>query len=104
MGMSTLESLSADINSLYVLVSACMVLFMHAGFGMLEVGGVQAKNSKNILLKNLLNIAFSAVAWYFLGYTLSTGPDSKSNFLGWTKESQVYIATADLDKGPEFIT
>jgi Amt family ammonium transporter len=93
----------SDVDSLFIFICGLLVFFMHAGFGMLEVGGVQAKNSKNILLKNLLNIAFSAVAWFFLGYTLSTGPDDKSHFLGWTKESQVYIATADLDKGDDFI-
>jgi len=95
---------ASDVDTLFIFLCGLLVFFMHAGFGMLEVGGVQAKNSKNILLKNLLNIAFSAVAWYFLGYTLATGPDDKSHFLGWTKEHQVYIAAADLDKGPAFVT
>jgi Amt family ammonium transporter len=97
------DATQAELNSLFIFLSGVLVFFMHAGFGMLEVGGVQAKNSKNILLKNLLNICFSAVAWYFLGYTLANGPDSKSHFIGWTKESQVYIAAADLDKGADFI-
>ena len=43
-----------ELNSLFIFLSGVLVFFMHAGFGMLEVGGVQAKNSKNILLKNLV--------------------------------------------------
>merc|ERR1711934_1289733 len=103
MTTTTLATLSADINSFYVLISACMVLFMHAGFGMLEVGGVQAKNSKNILLKNLLNACFSGVSWYILGYTLSTGPKDHSRFLGWTEEDSNYIAMAEVKKGSDSI-
>ena len=56
-----------ELNSLFVFLSGVLVFFMHAGFGMLEVGGVQAKNSKNILLKNL--VAHSA----------SPGPSPPSN-------------------------
>jgi len=76
---------SSDVDSLFVFICGILVFFMLTGFGMLEVGGVQAKNSKNILLKNLLIICYSAFAWYFLGFTLAMGPDSKSHFLGWTK-------------------
>lgn len=94
---------ASDVDSFYVLISACMVLFMHAGFGMLEVGGVQAKNSKNILLKNLLNACFSGISWYMIGYTLSTGPKDHNGFLGWTQDDQVYIAMADVPKGGDCI-
>merc|ERR1712086_89481 len=107
MGISSSTNMTAatqdELNSLFVFLCGVLVFFMHAGFGMLEVGGVQAKNSKNILLKNLMGICFSAVAWYFLGYTLASGPDDKSHFLGWTKEDQVYIAAADLDRGADYI-
>lgn len=40
---------SAD--ALWILFSSFLVFFMQAGFGMLEVGSVAAKNSKNILVK-----------------------------------------------------
>merc|ERR1711865_72071 len=72
-----------DVDTLFVFFCGILVFFMQAGFSMLEVGGVQPKNSKNILLKNLLNICYSAFAWYILGYTLANGPDTKSHFLGW---------------------
>lgn len=41
---------------------------MQAGFAMLELGSVRQKNAANILLKNLLDVSVSSIAWYALGY------------------------------------
>jgi len=100
---TTVATLEADVNNLYVLISACMVLFMHAGFGMLEVGGVQAKNSKNILLKNILNACFSGLSWYIIGFTLANGPVNHDNFLGFSENNSNYVAMADLPHGTDYI-
>mmetsp|Transcript_39215 Transcript_39215/g.83583 ORF Transcript_39215/g.83583 Transcript_39215/m.83583 type:complete len:456 (-) Transcript_39215:235-1602(-) len=58
----------SEINSFYLMVVGCLVFFMQAGFAMLEAGSVRAKNTKNILLKNLLDACIGAVIWWSWGY------------------------------------
>lgn len=41
---------------------------MQAGFCMLTVGSIRAKNAKSILQKNLLDAVFGALGWYLTGY------------------------------------
>jgi len=40
-----------------------LVFFMQTGFAMLEVGSVDAKNTRNILLKNVLDASLGAIVW-----------------------------------------
>ena len=47
------------------------VFFMQCGFGMLEAGNVRLKNTKNILLKNLLDACLGAIIWYVIGYAVA---------------------------------
>eukprot|EP00803_Ostreobium_quekettii_P011206 evm.model.scf_332.7 EVM.evm.TU.scf_332.7 scf_332:78047-82386(-) len=56
---------------------------MQCGFCMLCAGSVRAKNSKNIILKTLLDTCFGALGWYLLGYGLAFGHRS-NDFLGIT--------------------
>lgn len=46
---------------------------MQAGFALLEAGSVRAKNTKNILIKNLMDGCLGALVWYFIGYHLAYG-------------------------------
>ena len=57
-----------NLDSFYLLVVGCLVFFMQAGFGMLEAGTVRAKNTKNILLKNMLDACIGAIIWWGWGY------------------------------------
>lgn len=62
---------------------------MQAGFALLEAGSVRAKNTKNILIKNLMDGCLGALVWYFIGYHLAygtkdscTGGDDCNGFVG----------------------
>lgn len=57
---------------------------MQAGFAMLCAGCIRAKNIKNIMLLNLLDVCGGAIGFYTIGYGFAYGGDDKigSTFLG----------------------
>ncbi|CAN0032148.1 unnamed protein product, partial [Ectocarpus sp. 12 AP-2014] len=72
-------SMQTDMDSLWLMVGAILVVFMQAGFTMLEVGSVGAKHTKNLLIKNLLDLAVAAVMWWAVGWGLAFGTASEEN-------------------------
>jgi len=70
-----------NIDSFYLLVVGCLVFFMQAGFGMLEAGTVRAKNTKNILLKNMLDACIGAMIWWGFGFGIAYSGGS-NGFIG----------------------
>ncbi|HJV06657.1 MAG TPA: ammonium transporter, partial [Chromobacteriaceae bacterium] len=71
---------SSDV--LFLLLGAIMILAMHAGFAFLELGTVRKKNQVNALVKILTDFAVSAIAYFFVGYTVAYGV----NFFGNASE------------------
>ena len=51
-------------------VCAVLVLFMQAGFAMLEVGMNAAKNTINILFKNVMDLSVGVLLFFFIGFGL----------------------------------
>jgi Amt family ammonium transporter len=78
----------ADI--IWLCLAAFLVFFMQAGFAMVESGLTRAKNSVNIMMKNLLDFSFGALLFWAIGYAImySSGDadifgfDSTLAFLG----------------------
>jgi Amt family ammonium transporter len=66
----------ADMNAFWVMFGGILVFFMQGGFAMLEVGSVQAKNTKNILVKNVADAAVGALCWWLIGWGIAFGNDS----------------------------
>ncbi len=67
-----MSGLSA-INTVWVLIGAALVFFMQAGFAMVEAGFTRAKNSGNIIMKNLLDLAIGTVIYWFIGFGIMFG-------------------------------
>ena len=63
------------LSTLWVLLSAFLVFFMQAGFGMVEAGLIRAKNAANILMKNLMDFCFASIGFFAVGYALMYGSD-----------------------------
>ena len=61
------------LDTLWVVVTACLVFFMNAGFALLEAGLCQAKNAVNILSKNFIVFAVSSLAFWIVGFGLMFG-------------------------------
>jgi len=80
---TTADDAKTGLNAFFVLVSAYMVFAMQAGFAMLCAGSVRTKNTMNILLKNVIDAAAGAVAFYFFGWAFAWGNKSDApGFIG----------------------
>ncbi len=58
------------INTLIMFICAVLVLFMQAGFAMVEVGLNSAKNTVNILAKNVMDLSVGVILFLFVGFGL----------------------------------
>ena len=68
-------------NNLWLLVATILVIFMNAGFAMVEAGMCRQKNAVNILAKNLFVFALAVTAYWFVGYSLMYGDAIAAGFL-----------------------
>ena len=62
---------SGPSDALWLMLCGFLVFFMQCGFALLEAGTVRAKNTKNILLKNLLDACVGALIWWSFGYMIA---------------------------------
>lgn len=68
-----LAQLKIVLDSIFLLICAALVIFMNAGFAMLETGFCRQKNAVNILAKNLIVFAIATLAYWAVGYGLMYG-------------------------------
>ncbi len=70
-------------NSLLFLIGGFLVMFMAAGFCMLEVGMVRSKNAATICVKNIGLYSIAGLMYFFLGYNLMyAGVDTNGGYFG----------------------
>ena len=69
-------NLQIVLDTTFLLASSILVIFMNAGFGMLETGFCRQKNAVNILAKNLIVFAIATIAYWAIGYGLMYGEGS----------------------------
>lgn len=67
-------AMRADLDHVWIMVAAALVLLMQIGFMLLEAGMVRSKNSINVAQKNLADFSFSAICFGGLGFMLMFGP------------------------------
>lgn len=70
---------------MWILASAGFIFLMQAGFAMIEGGAVSKKNRNSMLIKNLYNVAITAIAFWLSGYGLAFG--SADYFVGQDRKS-----------------
>lgn len=66
----------SSVNTIWVLLGAALVFFMQAGFSMCEAGFTRAKNTGNILMKNLMDFCIGTPAFWLVGFGLMFGSGS----------------------------
>lgn len=83
------------LNSFSFLVHGFLVMFMAAGFAMLESGLVRSKNTATICLKNIALYAVSGFMFYLVGYNLMYGGEAGGfigTFLPWAADNAAAVA------------
>ncbi|WP_308254553.1 ammonium transporter [Geminocystis sp. GBBB08] len=68
------------LDSVFLLITGTLVVFMNAGFAMLETGFCRQKNAVNVLAKNLIVFAIASIVYWAIGYGLMYG--NGNGFIG----------------------
>ncbi len=92
---SIISLVSEHTFGIWFLIGAALVFWMQAGFAMVEAGFTRAKNSGNILMKNLMDFCIGTVVFILIGFSLLLGEDlmgliGKPGF-------DIFTAYADFD-------
>ena len=69
------ELISSEVYGVWFLIGAALVFWMQAGFAMVEAGFARAKNSGNILMKNLMDFCIGTCTFILIGFGLLLGED-----------------------------
>jgi Amt family ammonium transporter len=80
----TTADLQATLDNVYVLLSGVLVIFMQAGFALVEAGLTRAKSVANIMAKNMMDFCFGAIAFFVVGFAIAFGGgfDGIGKFIG----------------------
>ena len=99
--MEAIKELSYALDTFYFLMTGALVMWMAAGFAMLEAGLVRAKNTTEILTKNIALYAVACVMYLLVGYNIMYGSSdsgfipSMSLLLGADHTRDAVLATGD---------
>ncbi len=77
--MDKIIELSYALDTFYLLMSGALVMWMAAGFAMLEAGLVRAKNTTEILTKNVVLFAIACIMYMLFGYNIMYPGDAAVN-------------------------
>jgi Amt family ammonium transporter len=73
--------IEAVVDLMWIVLCGVLVFFMQAGFTLVEVGFTRAKNSGNIIMKNLMDLAVGSLGFWIIGYSIMYG-DTIGSFIG----------------------
>ena len=95
MNEEIMQFISDNIFGVWFLMGAALVFWMQAGFAMVEAGFTRAKNTGNILMKNLMDFCIGTVVFILIGFSLLLGEDL-AGFIG-KPGFDIFTAYADFD-------
>ncbi|MBR2036697.1 MAG: ammonium transporter, partial [Lachnospiraceae bacterium] len=70
-----METATTQVFAVWFLIGAALVFWMQAGFAMVEAGFTRAKNTGNIIMKNLMDFCIGTVVFILIGFSLLMGED-----------------------------
>ena len=95
MSEEIMQFVSDNVYGVWFLIGAALVFWMQAGFAMVEAGFTRAKNTGNILMKNLMDFCIGTVMFILIGFSFLLGED----LLGFIGKPgfDIFTAYADFD-------
>lgn len=99
----TLESVQATLDNIWILIAAVLVIFMQAGFALVEAGLTRRKNVSNIFMKNLMDFSIGTLLFFAVGYAIAFGGSftGLGQFIGgdgWFLSGKGVFTYGTLDK------
>ncbi len=94
----TVADLSLAADTVWVIVAAVLVLFMQAGFAMLEVGFSRMKNVGSVVAKILVNLAIAALLFWAVGFAFTFSDGGALNSIIGTQGFFLAVPEAQVDK------
>ncbi|MCC8050503.1 MAG: ammonium transporter [Clostridiales bacterium] len=90
-----LSAINGEVFGVWFLIGAALVFWMQAGFAMVEAGFTRAKNTGNILMKNLMDFCIGTIMFILIGFGLLLGEDL-AGFIG-KPGFDIFTSYADFD-------
>ncbi len=75
MTQEILDAINENLFAVWFLIGAALVFWMQAGFAMVEAGFTRAKNTGNILMKNLMDFCIGTITFILIGFSFLLGED-----------------------------
>ncbi len=94
--MEAVKSVSSDLWGVWFLLGAALVFWMQAGFAMVETGFTRAKNTGNIIMKNLMDFCIGTVVFVLIGFGLFLGENTFFGIIG-KPNWQIFTDYANFD-------
>lgn len=91
-----IKEVQTNMNYVWTLVCAALVFFMQAGFACVEAGFTRAKNSINIMMKNLMDFAVGSIAFWAIGFGLMFGTTTT----GWFGTDGFFLSDFKIGGDP----
>lgn len=104
----TADAVQIALDNIWVLIAAILVIFMQAGFALVEAGLTRAKSVANIMMKNLMDFCVGVLAFAAIGFAIAfgTGNDligTSGWFLDSAEFTENYLAESSLSLPTFFI-
>ena len=91
-----LSAIDGEVFGVWFLIGAALVFWMQAGFAMVEAGFTRAKNTGNIIMKNLMDFCIGTIMFILIGFGLFLGKDALGGFTG-TPNFDIFTDYANFD-------
>ena len=75
MTQEIMSAVDTELFAVWFLIGAALVFWMQAGFAMVEAGFTRAKNTGNILMKNLMDFCIGTIVFILIGFGFLMGED-----------------------------
>lgn len=79
---TSVQHVALGLNSLWVIVGAVLVIFMQAGFALVETGFCRAKHAAHVVSTNFAIFGLGMVGFFLVGYALMFGGFSYPGYFG----------------------